>query len=280
MQQSANPLKTFFRQPAIYVRLPSDGDSWAAGSLDMPVNQELPVLPMTAMDEISYRTPDALFNGAAVVNTIHSCLPNITNAWKMPMIDFNTVLAAIRIASHGHELDVETECTNCHETSDFSMDMRSVLDQMTSPNFGETVAIGNLEIYFKPIIYEEQNAINIAQFEQQRVLIQLPDMDLDEVEKNRRLDEAIKNITLITIQAMQAGIKAIKTPQLLVTEPEHIREFLLNCDRNVHNKIRDHVIKLRVVSELAPLKINCPHCGHHYEQAFVLDTAHFFANAS
>jgi hypothetical protein len=109
-QNASNPLKAFFRQPALYVRLPSNGEGWPPGSLDMPVNRELPVLPMTAMDEITYRTPDALFNGSAVVSVIQSCFPNVKNAWQMPTTDLNTMLAAIRIASYGHDLEIETVC--------------------------------------------------------------------------------------------------------------------------------------------------------------------------
>ena len=55
----------------------------------MPENRELPVYPMTAIDEITYRTPDALFNGQAVVNVIHSCVPNIKNAWEIPGTDLD-----------------------------------------------------------------------------------------------------------------------------------------------------------------------------------------------
>lgn len=72
MSQFANPLKQFFRQPAIYLRLPSNGDFWPDGAVDVPHNRELPVYPMTALDEITYRTPDALFNGQAVVTVIQS----------------------------------------------------------------------------------------------------------------------------------------------------------------------------------------------------------------
>ena len=75
MSQSVNPLKQFFRQPAIYMRLPSQGEYWPEGSIALPENKELPVYPMTAIDEITYRTPDALFNGQAVVNVIKSCVP-------------------------------------------------------------------------------------------------------------------------------------------------------------------------------------------------------------
>ena len=108
MTQSANPLKQFFRQPVIYLRLPSNGEFWPEGSLIMPANRELPVYPMTAIDEITYRTPDALYNGQAVINVIQSCIPNIRNAWGMPAIDTNAILVAIRIASYGHELEHST----------------------------------------------------------------------------------------------------------------------------------------------------------------------------
>ena len=67
---SNNPLKQYFRQPAIYVRLPSGGQHYPPGAINMPPNGELPVFPMTAMDEITYRTPDALFNGSAVISVI------------------------------------------------------------------------------------------------------------------------------------------------------------------------------------------------------------------
>jgi hypothetical protein len=72
--------------------------------------KELPVFPMTAIDEITYRTPDALFNGQAVVNVIQSCIPDIRDAWKTPGADLNAILVAIRIASYGHDMDMTVKC--------------------------------------------------------------------------------------------------------------------------------------------------------------------------
>ena len=165
MTQSINPLKQYFRQPAIYIRLPSAGKFWADGSLDLPENRELPVLPMTAVDEITYRTPDALFNGQAVVTVIQSCLPNIQDAWRMPTIDVNSVLIAIRIASYGHELEITTTCPSCETESDYVLDLRSVLDRLECPDYAETLKQGDLEVSFTAMDYAQQNAINIEQFE-------------------------------------------------------------------------------------------------------------------
>ena len=112
---NSNPLAKFFRQPAIYARLPSGGKNWPNGTINMPANSELPILPMTAIDEITYRTPDALFNGEAVTGVIQSCVPSIKNAWATPSIDLDTILVAIRIASYGHEMEIGTKCPKCGE---------------------------------------------------------------------------------------------------------------------------------------------------------------------
>ena len=280
MTQSANPLKAFFRQPAIYIRLPSDGQYWPAGSLDMPPNREFPVLPMTAMDEITYRTPDALFNGAAIVNVVQSCVPNIKNAWHMPNSDLNAILTAIRIASYGNNMPFSVECPACNAENDFEIDLQSVMSQLNLADYAEIVNHGDLEIYFQPMSYQHQTDINLLQFEQQRMIRMIPGADIPEEEKNQRINQAVKAITEITIKAIKNSISSIRTPQALVTESEFIEEFLTNCDRELYVRIRDHAIKLRVSDDFKPIKLKCNECSHEFEQRFTLDTANFFDNAS
>jgi hypothetical protein len=72
----------------------------------------------------------------------------------------------------------------------------------------------------------------------------------------------------------------IKTPGALVDDKDHIADFLKNCDRQLFNQIRDHVVSLRQDSELKPLQIKCVSCSHDYQQPFTLDQASFFAPAS
>jgi len=280
MPQNANPLQQFFRQPAIYLRLPSGGQFWPPGSLDMPPNNEIPVYPMTAIDEITYRTPDALFNGAAVVNVIQSCCPSIKNAWQAPGTDINAILIAIRIASYGQEMELESICPACSEKSEYTLNLTSILDSMPKSDFSQMVKRGDLEVYFKPIDYQQQNQINMLQFEQQRVLQMVPDADVPEEQKVQAINNAVVEITKITIKAIKDSIASIRTPQALVSDSSHIEEFLTNCDRNLFNSIRDHAIKLRADSEIRPMKITCQACNHEYEQSISLDEARFFAAAS
>lgn len=280
MNQSTNPLRQFFRRPAVYVRLPSNGRFWSDGSLEMPENGELPILPMTAIDEITYRTPDALFNGQAVVSVIESCCPSIKNAWATPSVDIDTILTAIRIASYGHTLEMESQCPACQNSQEYGIDLREVLDSLRLPNYDKTVTSGDLEIHFVPITYKQMFDNNSLQFNEQRIIQALPDADIPEEEKIKMLSDALAKVTDLTIRTLAMTIVYVKTPGALVDNKEHISDFLRNCDRQLFNQIRDHVVSLRQDSELKPLQIKCNECQHEYQQPFTLDQANFFAPAS
>jgi len=281
MPQTANPLKQFFRQPSIYLSLPSGGHHWPATALTMPENRELPVYPMTAIDEITYRTPDALFSGQAVINVVHSCVPNIKNAWEIPGIDLNAVLIAIRIASYGHEMELATKCPKCETESDFGIDLRMVLDSIREPDYSTPIQHGDLEITLMPVSYRNQNQVGLKQYEQQRSVQQIQtDPNTSDEEKIKRLNEVMHLITELTIETLKYSIASIRTPDALVTEIEFIRDFLVNCDRKLYQEIRDRVIELRNSSELKPFEVVCPNCSHKHEQTLTLDQAAFFGVAS
>lgn len=281
MTQTANPLKQFFRQPAIYLRLPSNGQYWDTKAINMPANAELPVFPMTAIDEITYRTPDALFNGQAVINVIQSCIPAIQDAWKTPGADLNAILIAIRIASYGHDMDMTVKCPSCETESDFVVDLRLMLDRIKCANYAGVLKQGDLEITFAPISYQHQNQINVNQFEQQRKIQQIQMAEeLTDEQKIEQLNATLQQITALTIETLKYSIASIRTPQSLVTEPEFIQEFLVNCDRKLYTQIRDHIIELRQQGEIDNIEVACPNCSHKWPQTLTLDQAAFFGVAS
>lgn len=277
---SDNPLRQYFRQPAIYVKLPSKGQFYPPGSLEPSVNGEYPVLPMTAVDEMTYRTPDALFNGAAVVHVIQSCMPNIKNAWDIPSMDIDTILVAIRIASYGHNMEFSTACTACGEINDRELDLRQVLDNIRTPDYSKPIHQGDMEIYFKPMTYKNLNDNNQLQFEEQKILQLLPDTEVENVEKIRLLGEALKKLTSVTVQALAQSIGAIKTPGALVSDTNHIIEFLNNCDRTLFNRIRDFIIDVKGQAEMQPVRVTCDKCNYEFEQQLTLDMSSFFEVAS
>lgn len=280
MPKTNNPLAQFFRQPAIYIRLPSKGRGWPEGSLDMPPNGELPVYPMTAIDEITYRTPDALFNGQAVVSVIQSCVPNIRDAWQIPTTDLDAILVAIRIASYGHSMDIETQCPKCEQENNFGLDLRTVIDRLRSADYTQPLILGDLTIQFKPLNYREVTDNSSVQFEQQKTLQMLGDQEVEQTSKVEQLNKMMRKLVDATITVLAQSIAEIRTHDAIVHEQDHINEFMKNCDRNVFNAIKEHALKLREESELQPIKLTCPGCQNQYEQTFTLDMARFFVSAS
>ena len=105
MVENSNPLNKYFRQPAIYISLPS-GNTYPPHVVEPTQTGELAVMPMTAKDEIKFKTPDALMNGQGVVDVIQSCIPAIKDAWQVRSYDIDTVLIAIRIATYGETMDI------------------------------------------------------------------------------------------------------------------------------------------------------------------------------
>jgi hypothetical protein len=275
-----NPLTQYFRQPAVYIKLPSGGKHYADGAIAMPPNQELPVYPMTAIDEITYRTPDALFNGNAVVSVIKSCIPAIKDPWSIPAMDVDTILVAIRMASYGTTMEVSTTCPHCDNEADYGIDLRNMIESIKAPDYSKPLVDGDLEIYFKPMTYQNLNENNQRQFEEQKILQVLPSTDMPEDQRMSALSAALMKITEITVGALSQSIAAVKTPSALVSESEHIEDMLRNCDRRLFNKIRDHIVESKTGAEIQPLMIVCGECTKEYMQTVTLDMTSFFADAS
>ena len=280
MPQSDNPLRRYFRQPAIHIRLPSNGKYYPPGTLTMPANGELPVLPMTAVDEITSRTPDALFNGSAVMEIIGSCVPNILDPWHVPSVDINTLMVAIRLASYGHEMEISSKCPKCGHDHNLTLDLRLVLDGLRAPDYNEPVTVGDLTFNFAPMNYRQLNENSKINFEDQKLIQMLGDAELAEEDKMQRLGNAFRKMTSLTIKSIADSISSIKTSDSLVTDRVNIEDFLYNCPKSVFDQIRDHAISLREASDIRPVAVTCENCANQYEQSFTLDMSNFFGNAS
>jgi len=269
-----NPLKQFFRKPAVYLRLPSGGN-YAPGVINMPENGELPIYPMTALDEITVRTPDALFNGEAVSSVIRSCAPNVLDPWRLNNIDLDALLISIRSASEGSELEIDTVCPNCNEEAKYGLNLTACLSQLSINAYQNELSLGDLAIKFKSLTYKEINYINNKQFEIQKLYTQIENIQ-DLEEKSKRTKDIFVLINEATNVALAKSIEYIKTPSSVVTEQEFILEFLLNCDSNTYEIIKEENVSIKKNSEIQPLDIKCIHCQHEYKQLFTFNMSDFF----
>lgn len=270
-----NPLKQYFRRPAIYLKLPSGGKMYATGVVNIPESGELAVYPMTAIDEISSKTPDALYNGTAMADIIKSCIPDIKDPWAINSIDLDAVLIAIKSAAGGDDMTIGSQCPSCKEISDYAVNLVGILSQLKSADYEKELIINDLSIKFRPLNYKEMNDAGTGQMEAQRIFTLL-EKEENETVRAEKTQDALKFITEVTMRILSQTITHIKTPNAFVEEKEYILDFLKNCDKETYIAIRDYNSSLKAQTEIKPLNIRCVHCQHEYEQPFTLNTSDFF----
>lgn len=271
-----NPLRQYFRRPSVYIKLPSGGFGYSAEDLEIPESGELPVYPMTAIDEITARTPDALFNGTAVTELIKSCIPNIKNPWAVTSNDMDAILIGIKAASGNDTLDIDSMCPSCEEVNSYGVNLIAILANLKSGDYASELDVRDFKIKFRPLTFKELNDAGMGQFELQKTIAGIDDIE-DAEQRNALGFQALEKVTILTMELIASSIEYIKTDTLVVQEKEFILDFLKNCDRNIYNTIRDHNAKLKDATEIKPLEIKCPSCQHEYEQSFTLNPADFFA---
>jgi len=277
-----NPLSNYLRQPAIYVKLPSNGKYWYPGTLEMPVSGELPVLPMSTKDEIMLNTPDALLNGEAVVSMIQSCMPNIKNAWAIPSVDLDTILIAIRIASYGEQMEYTSKCPKCENTDNYEIDLRQFLDMPVDlSGYESAFEYKGIGVWLKPIDYDSMNKQNLEQFEQQRLITMVNDTTLDEAEKQRRFQEIFKILTQYTVQNVVGSIEKLVSPEgVTVLDYNHILEFVENSERTFYTHVKDKLTEIKNNFPDKTVTTTCDSCKEQYATPFTFDQSNFFAFAS
>jgi len=271
-----NPLRQYFRRPALYISLPSKGHFYPEGTLDMPENGELPVYPMTAIDEITSRTPDALFNGNAVAEIIKSCVPAIKDPWSLPSVDLDTILVAIRAATNGNELEIQSFCEKCENDGKYGVNLIGMLSTISADEYNNPLPMGELKIKFKPLTYRDVNMGNLGQFEMQREIIALQAME-DETARTEQSAVTMQKLTKMNMELIANTVHSITIPTgEEITDRNHLNEYLTSCDRATYETIRQHAIKLREAASTKPMKIRCVNCAHEYEQALSLNITDFF----
>lgn len=256
MENQFNPLQRYYRQPKIYLKLPSSGSFYPKGSIEYTDTGEYPVFAMTAKDEMIIRTPDALINGQSTVDVIQSCIPNIKNAWMIPSIDLDAILIAIRIATYGERLDVTTVIPGLDESRSYETDLRILLDRLLSAVYDPAVSIDdNLKIYVRPLTYKEFTQNAIKSLEEQKILSIVNDDSLDEIRKLDLFTSSFKKLTDLTINMVSQSIEKVIVDAQEITDQVIINDFIKNADKDFYNKILNHLEAQKDKFSIPPMKI-------------------------
>lgn len=274
---SQNPLQQFFRQPKIYISLPSKGVFNQPGSIQGEVTN-LAVYGMTGMDEILIKTPDALYSGETTVKVIESCCPSIKNGWDVSNLDSDLILTAIRIATYGNLMEVEHVCPNCKTTNDYTLDLSRLIDHYTNCKFESKIVLKDFVLKIQPLNYKQLTEFSIKNAQLQQRIRQADKFE-DDKERAIAMNTVFKDIAVIQNEALALSIESVEIGNTVVTERSYIVEWLENCDKAVFDNIKEHLNRNKTAWETPTHPVECPDCGHQTNITIDMDNATFFASA-
>lgn len=284
--QGNNPLQKYFRQPKLYITLPSKGQFYTQGAIEIPETGEIPVYSMTAKDELTFKTPDALLNGQATVDVIQSCMPSIKNAWQMPSIDLDASLIAIRMATYGESLTISTKIPVTGEEKEYALDLRGVLDSFQNLEFISKIHVADMVVNLRPLTYQEFTKNAIKTFEEQRIFNLVNDEGVGDEEKLQAFTNSFTKLTEITVGMVVQGIESIEVDGDVVSNRAHIDEFIKNADKEFFGSILTHLQEQKDKYSIKPMKVQATPeeiaqgVPAEFSVPITFDQSNFFASGS
>ena len=283
MTENANPLNKYFRQPAIYVSLPSGAD-YPPHVVTPTQTGEIGVMPMTAKDEIRFKTPDALMNGQGVVDVIQSCVPDIKDAWQIKSYDLDTILVAIRVATYGETMEINFNVPGANESVSHSVNLPAILDDLRKTKVDAHITLDDgLKITVRPLTYKDMTSASLKTFQQQKMYSAIQDSQLSDEEKAKRFDTAFTSLTDLNSSILLKNIQTITmTDGKEITDPTFIKEFVDNANATLIKEIEQKLTALRGQGAVKPLRLKATEAQikkgapASYEVPVTFDTSNFF----
>ena len=276
MNAESNPLSKYFRKPTIYVQIPTGGRF--NPEIDKTILDEIGILPMNAIDEISMQNPDELLNGEALINLIKSCVPSIPDPRNLCNIDAELLYLAIKYATYGKNIQHLHTCTECNEQAEYNIDINNILDKFPDIEDVGPVEYEDLKIHVHPPKLESLTRIALIDVEQHRILNSMKSTAEggDEMEMAKQFAISFRKVSTQTIGLLISSIARIETPDMVVTDDDTISEFINNVPTTVIKQIDEKIRTLSKKPEgLTTFEFVCEACNHPDAVTFELNPVNF-----
>lgn len=272
-----NPLQQYFRQPKVYVGLPSMGVYNKPGTIQGDASN-MPIYGMTGMDEILMKTPDALMAGETTVKIIESCCPSIKDGWDVSGLDIDLLLVAIRIATYGNTLEITHVCDQCKADNEYSVELSPLIDYFSTFQYKNIIALKDLTIKLQPLTYKQTTAYSLRNFTIQQQLNQASRIE-NKDEQSSTIAALFLDLSKLQNEIFTDSIESVQLTSSVVTEKAYIKEWLENCDSSFFDDIKNQINQVRNSLQMPPFDVKCEHCGHETKISIDLDQSSFFAKA-
>jgi transposase-like protein len=275
-----NPLQQYFKVPKLYVKLPSKAQFYDAAHMEVSANQEVAVYALSARDQILLKTPDALLNGETLIQIMSNCVPGIKHIEQLVEPDINTLLLAIKVATQGSKSELQVGCPNCQKEQTFEINLTELIEHQSFMEDEPSVELSDsLIVKIKPFNFEQRNLSLINEIEEgQAVKLMQDDQSLNTDQQAKQIAQIVSNMTDRMFQMVAKSVLSVTIVETgqVVTDPDHIREFIMGITKYQADAITSKVKELNMVGISSDQKFMCTSCNHEWTHSMDFNPLSFF----
>ena len=154
MNNETSPLRKYYRQPKLELKLPTNGLWYDDSILELNQNATVKILPMSGLDEIKAQTPELLAEAKFKYELIKSCVPEIKQPEKLCAIDVGSIMFGIHMATYGKNFKETFICPHCLEKASKMSDEKRKLAEEN----------GQINLKEQKMEVSAQDIINLSQY--------------------------------------------------------------------------------------------------------------------
>jgi hypothetical protein len=110
-----------------------------------------------------------------------------------------------------------------------------------------------LTVFVKPLNYKQISTAALQTFETQKIMQVVNDEKVSEEQKVKLFQESFKKLSDSTLGTISQSIERIDSINGSTNNPEHIREFINNVDKDIFNIIEQHLNSLKNSNTIKPM---------------------------
>lgn len=255
-----NPLQNFFRKPKLSVLLPSRGRWYPKNSLSKTT---VDIYPMTAADDLRFKTNEVLLNASAVSELMQSCVPDITDPEQMPVLDLDVILLAIRQASYSSTIKASINVPNTSLTQTLDLDILGLIQNFANAAelWDEKLTLINeqdesLTVILRPVTLKSMFSATRSLIRQQQATAEITMSNRQADEKIAELDDQMKTLSTVSINMVADSISEILTQDgFSIKNAGEIRQFLNQLDLAYFKAIQKHIEEQKSLISFKPIQI-------------------------
>jgi hypothetical protein len=259
--------KPVFNRPVLYVSLLSEQ------AMNVTANHQ--IFSSTAIDEFTIRTPDALMNGSATELYIKNCCPDMVNPGKLQVCDMQYLLASIKVASQGPEMEIVLKCPKCQELDPYDINLQQILPTLTAKKWFSTLNVDGFLFSFRSPTYEEFTRFAIADFKISKQLNQIAKLESPEeyMEYTAKLLDQQRKLHL---DYQSLCVSEVSNGETTTNSSRFIYEWMSQCDITLQKQLVDYISTAQKDTMIPDISVSCTECGHQFSAPIDLDVSNQF----